>query len=314
MIDPAFWSGRKVFLTGHTGFKGAWMSLLLRRLGADVHGYALPPENARDVFLAAEIEHDVHHTVGDVRDLDAVEQALAASAAEIVIHLAAQSLVRRSYREPVETYATNVMGTVNLLEAVRRQEFVRAVLVVTSDKCYENIGHPRAYRENDPFGGHDPYGSSKGCAEIAIASYRRSFFVAEGVTAIASARAGNVIGGGDWAADRLVPDAMRAFMAGEVLRVRNPRAIRPWQHVLDPVFAYLGIAERLVKYGHRFAEGWNIGPSMESEVSVSTIADLVVRLWGRGVAGSRTRPSSPTKRFTSSLIAGKHANGSAGAR
>lgn len=284
MIDPEFWSGRRVFLTGHTGFKGAWMSLLLRRLGAEVHGYALPPENERDLFVAAQVERDVRHTIGDVRDLAAVARALAASDAEIVIHMAAQSLVRRSYREPVDTYAINVMGTVNLLEAARHREAVRAVIVVTSDKCYENVGRPHGYREHDALGGHDPYSSSKGAAEIATASYRRSFFHADGAAAVASARAGNVIGGGDWASDRLVPDAMRAFIAGEPLRIRNPHAVRPWQHVFDPVLAYLEIAQRLVSDGHAFSEGWNIGPSAASEVPVSTIADLAVRFWGRGAA------------------------------
>ena len=281
MIDRAFWSGKKVFLSGHTGFKGAWMSLVLRRLEAEVYGFALPPESNMDLFVAAEAARDVHHTIGDVRDLGALHAALAASAADVVVHMAAQSLVRRSYHEPVDTYATNVMGTVHMLEAVRRVPAVAAVIIVTSDKCYESIGSTRAHREGDALGGHDPYSSSKGCAEIITSSYRRSFFQGAGTAAVASVRAGNVVGGGDWASDRLVPDAMRAFSAGKVLRIRSPRAVRPWQHVLDSTLAYLLLAQRLLERGHIFADGWNIGPpSDNNDVTVSTIADTVARLWG----------------------------------
>ena len=280
VIDPAFWAGRRVFLTGHTGFKGAWISLLLGRLCARVCGFALPPESDAHLFVAAQVIRDVDDTIGDVRDLAALQHALAASEPEIVIHLAAQSLVRRSYAEPVETYATNIIGTAHLLEAARRVPTLRAVIVVTSDKCYENFGYPHEYCETDALGGHDPYSASKGCAEIVTGSYRRSFFQSADTAAVASARAGNVIGGGDWARDRLVPDAIRAFAAGETLRVRNPNAIRPWQHVFDPILAYLRIAERLWANGTNFAESWNIGPSPEHEMPVSIIADGIARYWG----------------------------------
>jgi CDP-glucose 4,6-dehydratase len=293
VVNPAFWSGRKVFVTGHTGFNGAWLLLLLRRLGADVHGFALPPEDDRGLFVAAGVERDARHTIGDVRDPGALQRALASSSPEIVIHLAAQSLVRRSYASPAETFTTNVTGTVNLLEAARRVPGVRAIVVVTSDKCYENIGQPHDYRETDPLGGHDPYSSSKGCAEIVIASYRRSFLHASYAAAVATVRAGNMIGGGDWAEDRLVPDAMRAFAAGAPLHIRNPDAVRPWQHVFEPSLAYLRLAELLVERGHAFAEAWNIGPSPESVMPVSSLADALARFWGAGARWTATAGDHP---------------------
>lgn len=280
VIDPKFWHGRRVFLTGHTGFKGAWASLLLRRLGADVYGFALPPEDSATLFEVAGVAGDIHHTLGDVRDLPVLRRAIGAARPSVIIHMAAQSLVRLSYAEPVSTYATNVMGTVNLLEAVRQVRGIEAVVVVTSDKCYENTGSAKGYRESDPMGGRDPYSSSKGCAELVTDSYRRSFFAHAGAPAVASGRAGNVVGGGDWARDRLVPDAMRAFIEHQPLVIRNPAAVRPWQHVLDPVIAYLRLAERLVRDGSAYAEGWNFGPESASEVPVSTIADRLVSLWG----------------------------------
>jgi CDP-glucose 4,6-dehydratase len=282
VIDPDFWRDRRVFLTGHTGFKGAWMALVLHRLGAKVHGFALAPLSDRDIFVTAKVNRTLNDARGDIRDLASLQRALEASAPEIVIHMAAQSLVRRSYAVPVETYATNVMGTVHVLEALRSVPSVRAAVVVTSDKCYEDIGAAVGHLETDSFGGHDPYSSSKGCAEIVTNAYRRSFFQPNASLALASARAGNVIGGGDWAQDRLVPDAMRAFIAGKPLRIRNPHAERPWQHVLDPVLGYLVLAERLIEHGHAFAEGWNFGPSSGSEVPVATIAHALTRLWGNG--------------------------------
>jgi CDP-glucose 4,6-dehydratase len=280
VIDRAFWQGRRVFLTGHTGFKGAWASLLLRELGATVHGLALPPEDDRGLFVVAGVAHAVQHRLGDIRDLAAVRAALAEARPEIVIHMAAQSLVRQSFAAPVETYATNVLGTVHLLEAIRQVPGVAAVIVVTSDKCYENVGWVWGYREDDRLGGDDPYSSSKACAELVTDSYRRSFFGRDGSPRVASVRAGNVIGGGDWARDRLVPDAVRAFLAGEPLRIRNPAAVRPWQHVLDPLLGYLVLAQRLVEGGVDMAEAWNFGPSADSEVAVEQIADTLVRLWG----------------------------------
>jgi CDP-glucose 4,6-dehydratase len=293
VIDANFWRDRRVFITGHTGFKGAWISLVLRSLGAEVFGFALAPENRYDLFNVANIEQDVHHRLSDVRDPIAVETAMAESEADVVFHMAAQSLVRRSYAEPVLTYATNVMGTVHVLEAVRRTPSVRAAVIVTSDKCYENVGSTGGCRETDALGGRDPYSSSKGCAEIVTAAYRRSFFHSGDETRVASVRAGNVIGGGDWAQDRLVPDAMRAFIEGQPLRIRNPHAVRPWQHVLDPVAAYLLVAERLLVDGGSAAEAWNFGPSAASEVSVATIADRVVRLWGAGASWQKDGNEHP---------------------
>jgi CDP-glucose 4,6-dehydratase len=283
VIEPKFWAGRRVFLTGHTGFKGAWMALLLRHLGAHVTGFALPPLDPKDLFAVADGERAVEtHVIADIREEQPVAGAMQAARPEIVIHMAAQSLVRPSYEEPVRTYATNVMGTVHLLEAARRTAGVRAVVVVTSDKCYENLGWVWGYRENDRLGGHDPYSNSKACTELVTEAYRSSFFGPQSTCQVASVRAGNVIGGGDWARDRLVPDAMRAFMAKIPLRIRNPAAVRPWQHVLDPVVAYLLLAQRLFEHGRPFAESFNFGPSAASEVPVSRIVETLVRLWGDG--------------------------------
>lgn len=284
VIDRGFWSGRRVFLTGHTGFKGGWLSLLLRILGAKVYGLALPPTTPDGIFCTARVADDVRHTIGDIRDCAALTKAMRDADPEIVIHMAAQPLVRFSYAEPVETYATNVMGTVHLLEAVRSAPGVKAVLVVTSDKCYENVGWPWGYRETDHLGGHDPYSNSKGCAELVVSAYRRSFFQAAPGPAVGSGRAGNVIGGGDWAQDRLVPDAMRSFAARKPLVVRNPGAVRPWQHVLDPLLAYMVLAERLVCEGAAFAEAWNFGPAAASEVPVRTVVDGLVARWGEGAS------------------------------
>lgn len=280
MIDPGFWLGRRVFLTGHTGFKGSWMALLLRSFGAEVFGFSLPPESEHGLFNIAGVQNDVHHRIGDIRDLADLRSALAEAKPDVVIHMAAQALVRLSYDEPVETYATNVMGTVNLLEAARTVAGVKAIVVVTSDKCYENTGQLRGYVETDPMGGYDPYSSSKGCAEIVTAAYQRSFYQAETMPPVATARAGNVIGGGDWARDRLVPDIMRSFMADEVGRIRNPAAIRPWQHVLDPIIGYLTLVQRLVQGGRQFAEGWNFGPHADSEVPVSVLVQKLAGHWG----------------------------------
>lgn len=280
VILPGFWRGRRVLLTGHTGFKGAWMSLLLRRLGADVYGFALPPLTERDLFTIARVESDIHHTVGDVTDLTAVRRAFDNARPEIVIHMAAQALVRSSYEDPVGTYATNVMGTVHVLDCIRLNPEIKACVIVTSDKCYDNTGQIWGYRENERYGGHDPYSNSKGCTELVIDAYRRSYFKGKSRSMIASARAGNVIGGGDWAQDRIVPDAIRAFLSNEPLMLRNPHAIRPWQYVLDPIVAYLMLAERLVSDGASYAEGWNFGPAVESEISVGQIADMMAKAWG----------------------------------
>jgi CDP-glucose 4,6-dehydratase len=281
VTDPAFWRGKKVFLTGHTGFKGAWASLLLRRLGADVYGYALAPTHQSSLFVTARIADDIRHRIADIRDLSTLRAAMAEAAPDIVIHMAAQALVRPSYEEPVETFATNVMGTVHVLEAARQLRSLQAMLIVTTDKCYENNGTGEAFRESDRLGGDDPYSNSKACAELVTHSYRRSFFNVPSAARVATARAGNVFGGGDWARDRLVPDAMQAFLEGQALRIRNPNSVRPWQHALDPVLGYLKLVERLAS-DERLAGGWNFGPDAASEVPVGTVVQQLIALWGDG--------------------------------
>jgi CDP-glucose 4,6-dehydratase len=274
-----FWNGRRVLVVGNTGFKGSWLSLWLHRLGAKVAGLSLPPPTKPSLFALGGLADLIPTSRVDIRDVGAVRATVRQLQPELVFHLAAQSLVRVSYREPVETYATNVMGTVHVLEAVRSTPSVRCAIVVTSDKCYENHEWPWAYRETEAMGGHDPYSSSKGCAELVTAAYRRSFFSGVGV---ATARAGNVIGGGDWAADRLVPDCMRALGLGEAIAIRNPHAVRPWQHVLEPLCGYLMLAERLHADADAFADAWNFGPSVEEAPPVSWIASRIVEQWGDG--------------------------------
>ncbi|WP_342740143.1 CDP-glucose 4,6-dehydratase [Bradyrhizobium sp. B117] len=293
VINRSFWVGKRVFLTGHTGFKGAWLCLLLSQLGAEVYGLALEPESEDGLFVSAAVKDIVHHTIGDIREVDAVGKAVDAAQPDIVIHMAAQPLVRRSYQAPVETYATNVMGTVHLLECVRSVPTVQAVVIVTSDKCYENREWPWSYREADQLGGRDPYSNSKGCAEMVTAAYRDSFFQTKTAARVATVRAGNVIGGGDWSTDRLVPDAMRAFISKQPLRIRNPSSVRPWQHVLDPLIGYLVLTERLVNEGKRFEGGWNFGPQMDGEVSVAVLADALVRHWGEGCSWEREHGEQP---------------------
>jgi CDP-glucose 4,6-dehydratase len=288
LIDKTFWQGRRVFLTGHTGFKGGWLSLWLQMLGAEVTGFALPPPSTPNLFEAAGVANGMHSIIGDIRDAAAVKQAMAAAQPEIVLHLAAQALVRHSYAEPAETYATNVLGLVHVFEAVRATPGVRAVLNVTSDKCYENKEWVWGYRENDRMGGYDPYSNSKACAELVTSAYRNSYFNharhAEHGVALASARAGNVIGGGDWARDRLIPDMMRAIELGQPALIRNPAAIRPWQHVLEPLSGYLQLAHRLHKDGIAFAEGWNFGPHEGDVKPVAWIVDRIAKTWGGGAS------------------------------
>ena len=285
-----FWQNKKIFLTGHTGFKGSWLSIWLQRLEAEVTGYSLEPPSNPNLFDLAKVAEGMQDIRGNIRDLELLEKALRASQAEIVIHMAAQPLVRDSYKFPVETYSTNVMGTVHILEAGRLQQSVRAVLNITSDKCYENREQAKGYCEDDPMGGHDPYSSSKGCAELVTSSYRNSYFNTDKV--VASARAGNVIGGGDWATDRLVPDIMRAAMEGRTIYLRNPQAIRPWQHVLDPLSGYLMLIERLYTDGQPFAEGWNFGPSEEDARPVEWIAQEIATLW-EGLKWEKDNSANP---------------------
>ncbi|HEY5253733.1 MAG TPA: CDP-glucose 4,6-dehydratase [Acidobacteriaceae bacterium] len=290
----SFWQGRKVFLTGHTGFKGSWMSLWLEQLGADLMGYALPPHTSPSLFAVADVARDMTSVIGDLGELDHLQDAMLQHQPEIVFHLAAQSLVRASYQDPIRTYETNVLGTARLLESVRACGSVRAVVIVTTDKCYENQEWVWAYRENDPLGGHDPYSNSKACAEFVTSAYRNSFFSPEKYSqhkvAIASARAGNVIGGGDWASDRLIVDIVRAFASGETLRIRNPNATRPWQHVLEPLRGYMTLAEHLYHHGPQFSGGWNFGPYYHDAKPVQWIVEYVASRW-------KTSPSATAPRW-----------------
>ena len=283
-MNPAFWQGRRVFLTGHTGFKGSWLSLWLQVLGARVTGFALAPPNKRNLFEQASVVSGMSSVIGDIRDMTQLQEAMLAAQPEIVIHMAAQPLVRYGYQNPIETYATNVMGTVHLLESVRHTPSVCAVVNVTSDKCYENQESTHGYREEDPMGGFDPYSNSKGCAELVSAAYRNSYFspgsYAEHGVALATARAGNVIGGGDWAADRLVPDVLEAFGQGRQVAIRSPHAIRPWQHVLEALQGYLTLAENLHQKGPVFSGGWNFGPIEEDAQTVAWVVERMALLWG----------------------------------
>jgi len=290
-VTAAFWRGRRVLVTGHTGFKGAWLCWWLTRLGAKVAGFALAPPTTPSLFEASGLADGMASVHGDVRDGPALDRTFAAQRPEIVFHLAAQSLVRRSYREPLETFTTNVVGTAQCLESALRCESARAVVVATTDKCYRNRGDGRAYRESDELGGDDPYSASKACAEIAAAAYRTSFFEAGGSVRVATVRAGNVIGGGDWAEDRLLPDAIRAFGDGRRLEVRNPQAIRPWQHVLDPLLGYLTLAERLHAGDRAAATAWNFGPDPGDARPVSWVAEALARRWG-GEATWRQDPGT----------------------
>ena len=284
MLNRSFWNGRRVFLTGHTGFKGSWLSLWLDALGAKVTGYALEPPTQPSLFEQAQVAGAVRSICADIRDFPRLKTAIAECRPDVVIHMAAQSVVRRGYEDPIETYSSNVMGTVHLLEALRQLKQPCVVVNVTSDKCYANREWVWGYRENEPMGGRDPYSNSKGCAELVTTAYRESFFPPASLeghgVALASARAGNAIGGGDWTSDQLIPDLMRAFLAGRSCLIRNPSAIRPWQFVLEPLRGYLMLAERLVEDASRFASAWNFGPADTDAKPVSWIADELVPVVG----------------------------------
>ena len=286
---PEFWQGRKVLMTGHTGFKGSWLSLWLQSMGAKLHGIALQPPTTPALFDVAQVAKGMESIIADIRDASAIARLVKDFQPEIIIHMAAQPLVRLSYQQPIETYATNVMGTVHVLEAARHAGSVRAIVNITTDKCYDNREWDWGYREDEPMGGHDPYSSSKGCAELVSRAYRKSFLQDAGI-AMATARAGNVIGGGDWAQDRLVPDTLLALEKGQPVQIRNPHATRPWQHVLEPLSGYLLLAEKLHEQGqtqaptqsYSYAEGWNFGPRDEDARSVQWIVEQLCHAWGQG--------------------------------
>lgn len=285
-VDPLFWRGKKVFLTGHTGFKGGWLCLWLASMGANVTGYALPPKTTPNLFNVLDIDGLITKShLADIRNLDVLKNAMRVANPDVIIHMAAQPLVRHSYVNPVETYETNVMGTVHVLEAARSIDAVRATVVVTTDKCYENKDWVWGYRETDPLGGYDPYSNSKGCAELVTSAYRQSFFQnSSSLNKVASVRAGNVIGGGDWSEDRLIPDAIKSFEAGRALKLRNPLATRPWQHVLEPLSGYLILTQALFNEGAAFASAWNFGPRDEDNRSVENVVDLLIAQWDSKVS------------------------------
>ena len=291
-ISKTFWKNKTVLVTGHTGFKGSWLAIWLNQLGAAVHGYALKPPTQPNMFTAAGVGKILKSNINDIRDYNKLLAVMKKCRPQIVFHLAAQPLVRQSYKEPLETYQTNILGTANVLQAARYVKSVKAVIIVTSDKCYENKESNYAYKETDSLGGYDPYSSSKACAEIVTAAYRNSFF-ANTDTAIASARAGNVIGGGDWATDRLVPDCIKAWIKNKTVEIRYPHAIRPWQHVLEPLAGYIILAEKLYKHGDKFAGAWNFGPESKNIKNVAFLVDSIAKLWGKKAKWKKTGNKHP---------------------
>jgi CDP-glucose 4,6-dehydratase len=297
VIDKSFWKRKKVFLTGHTGFKGSWLCLWLYKLGAEVTGYALNPPTSPSLFELSRIDRLVTSVIADVRDRQTLSRTLILAEPDIVIHMAAQPIVRDSYKVPVETYDINVMGTVNVLEAVRSCKTVKAFINITTDKCYENKEWIWGYRENEPLGGYDPYSSSKACSELVTVAYRSSFFNPEeyGIhgVAVATARAGNVIGGGDWASDRLIPDCVRALLNGEKIKIRNPKAVRPWQHVLDPLNGYLILAQKLVAEGPYYSGAWNFAPDDSDAVPVESIVKRLYAQWGKRASYTISKGKQP---------------------
>jgi CDP-glucose 4,6-dehydratase len=301
MVTSTFWAGKRVFITGHTGFKGSWLSLWLQQLGATVTGYALDPPTNPSLFEVARVARQMHSVTSDIRDIDKLCLIIKKAAPDIVFHMAAQPLVRYSYSNPVETYAINVMGTINLLEAVRKTGSVRVVVNITSDKCYANDNREHGYVETDPMGGYDPYSNSKGCAELITAAYRDSFFNSAAFgkhhVALASARAGNVIGGGDWASDRLIPDVLRALSEKKTILIRKPSAVRPWQYVLEPLNGYLMLAQNLFTDGPIYAEGWNFGPENDDAKPVKWIVDQLIYRWGGDARWTKDNNENPHEAY-----------------
>jgi len=310
-VNQTFWRGRRVFVTGHTGFKGSWLSLWLNSLGADATGYALDPPTRPSLFEQANVGEAIRSIQGDIRDFARLKAAICECRPQVILHLAAQSVVRAGYDDPIETYSSNVMGTVNVLEAVRQLKQPCVVVNVTSDKCYENREWIWGYRENEPMGGHDPYSNSKGCAELVTSAYRESYFPPSAFeshqVALASARAGNAIGGGDWTSHQLIPDLIRAFLSGRPCLIRNPSAYRPWQFLLEPLRGYMLLAERLTEDGARFASGWNFGPVDGDAQPVSWIADQLVSLWGKGASWALDPCGHPHEAHALKLDASKAA-------
>jgi CDP-glucose 4,6-dehydratase len=309
MPNPSIWNGRKVLVTGHTGFKGSWLCLWLESLGAKVTGYALAPPTEPNLFEQAKVASSMRSVCADVRDFPQLNSVIEQCRPDVIFHMAAQSVVRRGYEDPIETYSSNVMGTVHVLESIRQLKLRCAVVNVTSDKCYENREWIWGYRENEPMGGRDPYSNSKSCAELVTTAYRNSFFPPDSLQqhgiALASARAGNAIGGGDWTSDQLIPDLMRAFLAGKPCLIRNPSAVRPWQFVLEPLRGYIQLAERLSQLDSQFASGWNFGPAESDAKPVEWIADNLVRLWGTGAAWNLDASSHPREAHFLKLDASK---------
>lgn len=292
-VSPSFWMGKKVFLTGHTGFKGSWMSLWLQNMGAILKGYSLEIETNPSLFKIADVGSEMESEIGDIRNLDTLTKSMISFNPDIVIHMAAQPLVRLSYAKPIDTYTSNVIGTLNVLESARKCSNLKSIVCITTDKCYENNEWYWGYRETDPMGGYDPYSSSKGCAELVISAYQRSFFSSDNTPSLASARAGNVIGGGDWAEDRLIPDVLNAFEQSKNAVIRNPDAIRPWQHVLEPLSGYLVLAQELYLNGDEYAEAWNFGPCDDDCKSVSWIVNKMANYWGNDASWSKETKSNP---------------------
>jgi len=308
-VDRSFWRGRRVFVTGHTGFKGSWLSVWLDSMGANVTGYSLDPPTQPNLFGQVKLGTTVRTIYADIRDFARLKSAIAECRPEVVLHMAAQSVVKRGYDDPIETYSSNVMGTVNLFEALRQLKQPCAVVNVTSDKCYHNREWVWGYREDEPMGGKDPYSNSKGCAELVTTAFRESYFPPESLAqhgiALGSARAGNAIGGGDWTSDQLIPDLMRAFLAGKPCLIRNPAAYRPWEFLLEPLRGYLMLAERLTEDGKHFATGWNFGPVDADAKPVSWIADQLVASWGKSASWMQDSATHPKEAHALKLDASK---------